>query len=102
MANQREQRSRKNVTYPRAIAWAVAGFLALVLVAYGLFHLLNPDARVGYFVVATCVILLVTARIYNLAKKREQERRNDHSQIPAISQQVASSQGNESTTNDQE
>jgi len=78
----------------------VAGFLALVLVAYGLFHLLNPDARVGYLVVATCVILFVTARIYDLAKK--QERRNDHSQIPAISQQDASSQRNESTTNDQE
>ena len=79
MTNQRERGNRTDTIYPRAIAWTVAGFLALALVAYGLFQLLNPDARVSYFVVATCVILLVTARIYDLAKKREQERRNDHS-----------------------
>ncbi len=79
MGDQHGQEHRKDTIYPRAIAWAVVGFLALVLVAYGLFQLLNPDARVGYFVVATCVILFVTAHIYDLAKKREQERRNDHS-----------------------
>ena len=80
MKGQDGQGSSKDTVHPRAIAWSAVGFLALVLVAYGLFQLLNPDARVDYLVVATCDILFVTARIYGLAKKREQERHDDRPQ----------------------
>lgn len=38
---------------------------------YGLFQLLNPDARVSFVVIAFCVILFLTACIYDAAQKHE-------------------------------
>jgi len=65
---------KREMIFPRPIAWSAAGFLALSLLAYVLFQLLNPDARMPFFAIATCVIPFITARIYGLAQRCEQER----------------------------
>jgi hypothetical protein len=42
----------------------------LVAVASRVFGLLNPSARVDFLVVATCVVLLGTAIVYDLVRGR--------------------------------